>query len=75
MPAPPPKPPLDDREALRTCLQVWSSFWRDVVLSASGAAAPLTNLDLAAQIEKLAAGLGLEKARAGAGAHRANPVR
>ncbi len=31
--------------------------------SASGAAAPLTNLDLVTQVEKLAAGLGLDKAR------------
>ena len=53
----------DDREALRSCLQVWSSFWRDVVLSASGTAAPLTNLDLAEPVEKLAAGLGLDQAR------------
>ncbi len=53
----------EDREALRTCLQVWSSFWRDVVLAASGAATPLTNLDLVTQIEKLASGLGLGKAR------------
>ncbi len=57
------KAALDDKEALRTCLQVWSSFWRDVVLAASRAAAPLTNLDLVTQIEKLASGLGLEKAR------------
>ena len=57
------KAALDDKEALRTCLQVWSSFWRDVVLSASGAAAPLTNLDLAAQVEKMASSLGLEKSR------------
>jgi DNA polymerase-3 subunit delta' len=57
------KAALDDKEALRSCLQVWSSFWRDVVLLSSGAAAPLTNLDLAAQVEKLAAGLGLDKAR------------
>jgi DNA polymerase-3 subunit delta' len=53
----------DDRAALRSCLQTWCSFWRDVVLSASGTAAPLTNLDLAEPVQKLAAGLGLEKAR------------
>jgi DNA polymerase-3 subunit delta' len=57
------KAALDDKEALRSCLQVWSSYWRDVVLSASGSAAPLTNLDLVTQVEKLAAGLGLDKAR------------
>jgi DNA polymerase-3 subunit delta' len=57
------KAALDDKEDLRSSLQVWSSFWRDVVLSASGAATPLTNLDLAAQVEKLASDLGLEKAR------------
>jgi DNA polymerase-3 subunit delta' len=54
----------DDREALRSCLQVWSSFWRDVVLSASGSTAPLTNLDWSALTQTLAANLGLEKAQA-----------
>jgi DNA polymerase-3 subunit delta' len=57
------KAALDDKEDLRSCLQVWSSYWRDVVLSASGTAAPLTNLDLAEPVQKLAAGLGLENAR------------
>jgi len=52
----------DDREALRTCLQVWSSFWRDVVLLASTSTAPLTNLDWSTQAQTLATNLGLEKA-------------
>jgi len=55
---------LDDRDTLRTCLQVWSSFWRDVVLSASGSAAPLTNLDWSTPAQTLASHLGLEKAHA-----------
>jgi DNA polymerase-3 subunit delta' len=54
----------DDRMALRSCLQTWSTFWRDVVLLSSGSSAPLTNLDWSAQTHKLAAELGLEKTRA-----------
>jgi DNA polymerase-3 subunit delta' len=57
------KAATDDREALRSCLQVWSSFWRDVVLSAGGTVAPLTNLDWDAQVHALATELGLERAR------------
>ena len=57
------KAALDDREALRSCLQVWSSFWRDVVLLSSGSTAPLTNLDWSAQLQELAATQGLEKAQ------------
>ncbi len=54
----------DDREALRRCLQTWSTLWRDVVLLSSGSSAPLTNLDWSTQTHKLAAELGLQTARA-----------
>ena len=53
----------DDRAALRSSLQTWSSFWRDVVLLASGSSAPITNLDYAAQVQELAAEQGLDRAR------------
>jgi DNA polymerase-3 subunit delta' len=50
-------------ERLRDTLLVWLSFWRDVLLKASGAATPLTNVDQAAQIEALAGKLSLAEAR------------
>lgn len=48
-----------DREALRSVLHTWLSFWRDVMLKASGASAPLVNPDYQAEIESLAFQLGL----------------
>lgn len=51
------------RERFRETLLVWLSFWRDVLLRAAGSAAPLANLDRAAQIEALAGGLTLAGAR------------
>lgn len=52
-----------DRETLRHTLQVWLSYWRDVLLSTAGAAAPLANLDRKAEIEALAEHLTMEAAR------------
>jgi DNA polymerase-3 subunit delta' len=52
-----------DKGSFRQALQVWQSFWRDVLLKASGAEAALTNIDRAAQIESLACELGMAKAR------------
>jgi len=43
-----------EREALRRVLPVWLSFWRDVLLTACGSSAPLTNLDQAEGISRLA---------------------
>jgi DNA polymerase-3 subunit delta' len=51
-----------DKETLRGELQVWLSFWRDVLLLASGAKSPITNFDRAEDIEKLAAHFGLLEA-------------
>jgi DNA polymerase-3 subunit delta' len=50
-------------ERFRETLLVWLSFWRDVLLSASGAVAPLTNVDHLAEIESLAGKLSLAEAR------------
>jgi DNA polymerase-3 subunit delta' len=50
-------------ERFRETLLVWLSFWRDVLLSAAGAEAPLTNVDRRLEIEALAEKLSLEKAR------------
>jgi len=52
-----------DRDALRGALNVWLSFWRDVLLKTSGAEAPPTNLDRRAEIDALAGQLDLQSAR------------
>lgn len=52
-----------DKERLRAALQVWLSFWRDVLLRAGEASAPLTNPDHAAEIAALAGQLGLGTAK------------
>jgi DNA polymerase-3 subunit delta' len=53
-----------DKERFTDALQVWLSFWRDVLLKAGGSDAPLANLDRAAHIERIAAGVPLPQARA-----------
>lgn len=52
-----------DRDTLRSALDIWLSFWRDVLLKTSGAAAAPTNLDRQAEIEALAGRLDLQSAR------------
>ena len=47
---------------LRGVLQIWLSFWRDVLLQASDASIPLSNPDQAEEIQNLATHLGLEVA-------------
>jgi DNA polymerase-3 subunit delta' len=46
-----------DKEALRQALNIWLSLWRDVLLRAAGALAPVTNpdreADLAALLERV----------------------
>lgn len=42
-----------DKATMRQVLQVWLSYWRDVLLSVTGASAPYANLDRASEIEKL----------------------
>ena len=51
------------RERLRETLLIWLSFWRDVMVSASGSHAPLVNVDRLGEIEALAPRLGLASAR------------
>lgn len=51
-----------DKERTRQMLQVWLSFWRDVMLVASRAAIPVTNLDRAEQIESIASNIDLNLA-------------
>jgi DNA polymerase-3 subunit delta' len=52
-----------DRSQLRQMLEIWLVYWRDVLLAASGAKVPLTNLDRAAEIQKVAAQVGLQSAQ------------
>lgn len=43
-----------DKAGMRRVLELWLSFWRDVLLRAAGAATPLTNVDRVLEIESLA---------------------
>ena len=51
------------RERFRDTLLIWLTYWRDVLLSASGSSAPLVNVDRLGEIKALAARLGLPSAR------------
>jgi DNA polymerase-3 subunit delta' len=51
-----------DRGVLSAALQVWASLWRDVMIQASGAAAPIANLDRSEEVGVLAERFGLEGA-------------
>ncbi|MCC6146117.1 MAG: DNA polymerase III subunit delta' [Anaerolineaceae bacterium] len=57
-----------DRARLRWMLEVWSSVWRDVMLSAAGTDIPLVNLALSEEIEALARGVEFSRAAAAAAA-------
>lgn len=52
-----------DKEALRSSLFLWLSFWRDVLLRVAGAGTALTNIDRTGDIDLLAANLSLPQAR------------
>jgi DNA polymerase-3 subunit delta' len=54
-----------DKEKVTTrhVLQIWLSYWRDIMLHASGAAAPLTNLDRTEEIDRIAGQISLKAAR------------
>ncbi len=51
-----------DKDALRETLLIWLSWWRDVLLRATGSDVPLTNVDRSDEIESIAASISLEKA-------------
>ncbi len=53
----------ETRERFRGTLLIWLSFWRDVMLKASGTEAPLDNVDRLAEVEALAGKLSLAEAR------------
>jgi DNA polymerase-3 subunit delta' len=48
-----------DKEAILATLEVWLSFWHDVLLQATGLFEPPVNLDHSAEISQLSARLGL----------------
>lgn len=53
-----------DRQTLRELLLVWLSYWRDVVVAASGGDVPLSNSDHANDIATIAQMIGFEQAAA-----------
>jgi DNA polymerase-3 subunit delta' len=52
-----------DKETMRQTLLAWLSYWRDVLLRASGAKTPIANIDQIETIVSLADRLGLGNAR------------
>ncbi len=52
----------EDRETLRDLLQIWLSYWRDVLLRAANASSPIANFDREHEIEHLAAHFNLKTA-------------
>jgi len=52
-----------DKESMRQTLLVWLSYWRDVLLRVSGAAASIANIDQDGTITSLANRLTLDEAR------------
>ncbi len=61
---------VEAKEELRTQLETWLSFWRDVLLLANDAPVPLTNPDYEEQAHALAEKLGVEGAKAKVAAHQ-----
>lgn len=51
------------RQKVGEVLPIWLSFWRDVFVRASGAALPLVNVDLEAQVDTAANQMSAESAR------------
>jgi len=54
---------VDDKERLQGELQVWLTFWRDVLLCVAGLHETLTNLDYAHQIQRIAQESNINKAQ------------
>jgi DNA polymerase-3 subunit delta' len=53
---------VKDRETPRQTLQIWLSFWRDIMLCSTGAATPFINIDRSEQIEQIAGSVHLNAA-------------
>lgn len=54
---------VSNKDELRNELQVWLSFWRDVLVFTTGNAGTITNLDYDSPIKILATELGIKKAQ------------
>jgi DNA polymerase-3 subunit delta' len=54
---------VDDKEGLRNKLQLWLTFWRDVLVCVSGERESITNLDYSEKIQKLVAVTDLDQAK------------
>jgi DNA polymerase-3 subunit delta' len=54
---------VKDKDDLRSELQVWLTFWRDVLMCAAGMTDTITNLDHSTQLKSLANDIGLSKAQ------------
>jgi DNA polymerase-3 subunit delta' len=52
-----------DKEALRSSLEVWGAYWRDVLIVTTGANTPLIHLDREGEIREVAGQTGAETAR------------
>ncbi len=52
-----------EREMVQERLELWSSWWRDLLILSSGADTPLTNVDRAAELQRLAGQISVETAR------------
>jgi len=52
-----------DGQALRETLEVWLSWWRDLLLVTTGTQAPLTNADRTHELERLAQTITADQAR------------
>jgi DNA polymerase III subunit delta' len=61
-----------DKEALRGLLLVWLSYWRDVIVKASGASTPVSNLDRQEEIDQLAKEVSIQTAHRSAAALQRN---
>ncbi len=55
-----------DVTSAREAIEVWRTWWRDVMLVAAGCAASVTNVDRRLEIESIAARLDAQRARAAA---------
>ena len=54
----------DDPAGTEEALEIWTGWWRDVMVVAAGTDAPLTNPDLTDRIRRQAQALGVERAAA-----------
>jgi DNA polymerase-3 subunit delta' len=53
---------VENKESMQAQLQVWLTFWRDILICISGMSQTVTNLDYSAQIQQLADETNLSRA-------------